>query len=568
MTTGAMNDTAASNETAAFTHTGQFHRTEAISEIPNRWLTALADFDTSSRPEFEEVHNPADAEEVVGRYQRCTPDDVDVAVQRARAAFAAWRECGPDERAEYLRRAADLADTLVDDLSAVLTLETGKTRGESRGDAAGAGRLLREFAGLAHSAAAETDLTGAPGTSNASSVLVRRVPLGPVAVIAPWNTPIYLAFSAIAPALAAGNTVVVKPPEVAPLALTAVVTALAEVLPQGVLSVVPGDGAVAGSALTSHPDIRGVFFTGGADTGRQVMRSAAGTVKNLAMELGGNDPAIVLSSAVVDAELAREIAVGAFTLAGQVCFNVKRVYVHRSHLETFVEQLTDTAARIVVGDGFDPDVDMGPLATRDGYLRAHRLIEQARESGAVIRSVGTYAESARPDRGHYVLPTIVTDVPADDELVIAEQFCPILPIVAFDTDDEAVALANSTEFGLSASVWSRDHAHATAVARRIEAGSVFVNVHRLGASVPATPFGGVKQSGLGRNHGDYSLRSCTEEQALITFADPESDLPGMSRWVHLRDSSNEQRRPTGNGSGSGGGPDRHAATTHTDDHRG
>ncbi|MDT2006645.1 aldehyde dehydrogenase family protein [Rhodococcus opacus] len=296
----------------------------------------------------------------------------------------------------------------------------------------------------------------------------------------------------------------------------------------------PGNGAEAGSALTSHPDIRGVFFTGGIASGREVIRSSAATIKNLAMELGGNDPAVILESATIDEAMVRELVAGSFGCAGQICFNVKRIYVHRRHFDEFVDVFTDLAGQIVVGDGFDPTVDFGPLATEDSYRRAHRLIDQARAGGAHVRTVGRYADSARSDEGYYVLPTVVTGLAADDELVVTEQFSPVIPILPFDSDEEAIAAANGTDFGLASSVWSQDLDHAMRVARRIESGSTFINVHRLGASVPSAPFGGIKQSGIGRTHGEHSLHACTEEHAIIRFADPTTDLPGIARWNHLR----------------------------------
>lgn len=504
-------------------------------QIPDRWRTA--DPSGSRVPTsltYGEVINPARSGEVVGRYARCGAGDVDRAVSAAREAFPHWRDLGADRRAELMTGAAGVADGLVERIATLLTLEIGKTLGESRGDAGAAGRLLREFASYAGAAERVVDLGGAPGAGGAAEVLVRRVPLGPVAVISPWNTPVHLAFTAIAPALVAGNTVVVKPPEVAPLGLTALLTALADVLPDGVLTVVPGDGTTAGSALTSHPDIRGVFFTGGIAGGREVMRSSAATVKKVSMELGGNDPAVVLESAVVDESMVRELVAGSLGCAGQICLNVKRIYVHRNHFDEFVTAYTDLAGQIVVGDGFDPTADFGPLATEDGYRRAYRLIDQSRAAGAHVRSMGRIADSARWDEGYYVLPTVVTGLDPDDELVVTEQFCPVIPILPFDSDDEAVAAANGTDFGLASSVWSQDLDHARSVARRIESGSTFVNVHRLGASVPSAPFGGIKQSGLGRTHGEYSLSACTEEHAIIRFADAAADLPGIARWDHLR----------------------------------
>lgn len=506
-------------------------------QIPEQWFTARPSSLVETSLSYADVVNPARPDEVVGQYAQCSLATVEHTVNTAKQAFPAWRDLGAHRRAELMIAAANKADELAPSLATLLTLEIGKTLAESRVDAGGAGYLLREFASYAESAERERDLTGTAGTSGADEVLVRRTPLGPVVVISPWNTPIYLAFTAIAPALIAGNTVVVKPPEAAPLGLTALLTELSELLPHGVLTVVPGEGVTAGSALTSHADIRGIFFTGGIASGREVIRSSAATVKNVAMELGGNDAAIVLDTAIVDETMVRELIAGSLGCAGQICMNVKRIYVHRSLFDEFVETYADLAAQIVVGDGFDPTVDFGPLATEDGYRRAHRLIDQALAAGAQVRTVGRYADSARSNEGFYVLPTIVTGLAPDNELVVTEQFCPVIPILPFDTDDEAIAEANGTDFGLASSVWSQDIDHAMAVARRIESGSTFVNVHRLGASVQAVPFGGIKQSGIGRTHGEYSLHACTEEHAIVRFANPTADLPGIAQWGHLQVSS-------------------------------
>ncbi|OZD18195.1 hypothetical protein CH253_17070 [Rhodococcus sp. 06-156-3C] len=522
----------ASVSTSMRTSTRQFDVPQAA--VPEQWRTANPSIPAFDELSYGDVHNPARPDELVGRYARCGVGEVTRAVAAAKEAFPAWRDLGARGRAALMLAGAKVTDELVDLVAPLLTLEIGKTLGESRGDAGGAGRLLREYAAHASVIDHELDIAGEPGAGGAAEVVVRRVPLGPVAVISPWNTPIHLAFTSIAPALVAGNTVVVKPSEVAPLGLTALLTALAAVLPDGVLQVVPGDGVEAGAALTSNPDIRGVFFTGGIVTGREVIKSSAPTVKNIAMELGGNDPALILESAAIDEEMVRELVAGSFGCAGQICFNVKRIYVHRKHFDKFVSAFTDLAGKIVVGDGFDPLVDVGPLTTEDGYRRANRLIDQARGAGATVQTVGRYADSARPSEGYYVLPTVVTGIAADDELVVTEQFCPVIPIMPFDSDEEAISAANETDFGLASSVWSKDIDHAMRVARRIESGSTFINVHRLGASVPSAPFGGIKQSGIGRTHGAYSLRACTEEHAIVRFGSPTTDLPGMARWSHLQ----------------------------------
>ncbi|MEU6417431.1 aldehyde dehydrogenase family protein [Streptomyces spiralis] len=473
------------------------------------------------------VVNPARTDETVGRYALGGPTHVDAAVRAAHAAFPAWAALTAAERAARLVRAADELDARTEERAVLLTRETGKVLGESRVDAAGAAGLLRSFASLA--ALVDTEEHIATGIGPA---IVHHVPMGPVGVIAPWNTPVLLAFMAIGPALIAGNTAVVKPPEDAPLALSQALATVARSLPPGVLNSVPGRGEEAGAALAAHPLVRKVLFTGSMATGRAVMRAAAGNLKSLGMELGGNDAALVLESADITEELAREFIAGVFSASGQICYNVKRIYVHRSRHRAFVDAFTELASQIVVGNGLDPRTHMGPLATRAGFERVRDLREAAAKAGAQVTAVGVQGDPDSWDRGWFQLPTVVTGIDPGAELVTTEQFGPIIPILAFDDEDEAVRLANDTEYGLAGSVWSSDIDHATALARRLACGSAFVNVHRVGASPMDVPFGGMKQSGIGRNHGLPSVRACQEPQAVIRV-DPPGALPGIQHWSGL-----------------------------------
>jgi aldehyde dehydrogenase len=265
--------------------------------------------------------------------------------------------------------------------------------------------------------------------------------------------------------------------------------------------------------------VRKILFTGSTETGRSIMKAAAGTLKNLSLELGGNDPAVVLESATISDDLVTELMLGTFAISGQVCFSVKRIYVHRSHWATLVEKYCDAVDRLVVGNGLDPSVSMGPLNNRRQYERVQGLLADARERGAEVRALGRKADEASWSEGYFLLPHVVTGLPDSAPLVAEEQFGPAVPIIAFDHDDEAVAAANATEFGLAASVWSDDDAHAMAVARRLQCGTVFRNVHRAGASDMTMPFGGVKQSGIGRMHGVPALEACTESQIVANYQD-------------------------------------------------
>lgn len=469
------------------------------------------------------VLNPARRHEVVGEVAMGTAGHVDSAVEAARQAFPAWAALGAAERARQMEQAAAALDEHVPGIARLLTLEQGKVLWESRVDVGGAAHILRYYATLADRLAAdEVFREDARGT-----VWIGRRPMGVTGVIVPWNSPVYLAFLGIAPALLAGNTLVVKPSELAPLALGEVLGIVAHHLPSGVLNIVPG-AAEAGAAIARHPQIRKLFFTGSTATGRQVMREAAGNLKNVSLELGGNDPAIVLESARVTDRLVDELVKAVYSASGQICFDVKRIYVHRAHYREFVDRYVEAVDQIVVGDGLDPRATMGPVNNVAAFDRITGLVERARDAGATVREVGSRLDPEGWEGGLFLRPTVVTDIDPKSELVTCEQFGPVVPVLPFRDDDEALAMANDSEFGLAASVWSDDRAHALEVARRVESGSVFLNVHRIGASDVSMPFGGVKSSGVGRGHGVPALDACTEMQTVADYVDV-SGLPGPGR---------------------------------------
>lgn len=474
---------------------------------------------------FVEVHNPARTHEVVGEMAVGTAALADRAVMAAHEAFVPWAALSPAERRGYLLRAADRIDEGLDERIELLTSEQGKVLWESRLDVGFASTIVRGFAELSERAAEETVVKDARGTT-----VLRRRPTGVTAAVVPWNYPVYLGCLAVGPALAAGNTVVVKPSEFAPLALTATLAMMASELPDGVLNIVPGEGAEAGAALARHPLVRKMMFTGGTETGKQVLRDAAGNLKNVSLELGGNDPAIVLESARLGDELIAELRRAVFTCSGQVCFDVKRIYVHESLYEQLVELFTAAADEICVGDGHDPRSVIGPLNNDRQFSKVSGLLERTRNSGATVTTVGTKLDPSTWSDGYFMLPSVVTGIGDEAELVATEQFGPIIPIVAFRDEAEAIAMANRTEYGLAASVWSEDVDHALAVGRQIESGTVFVNTHRAGASSAEMPFGGFKQSGIGRNSGFRSIEECMETQALAHRVDPSS-FPGPSEWI-------------------------------------
>ena len=352
----------------------------------------------------------------------------------------------------------------------------GKTLWESQLDVAAAPYLLHVSNRLADRLAEEERVESSRGT-----FVRRRVPVGVVAVIVPWNSPVVLAFNAIAPALVAGNTVVAKPSELAPLAVTQTLQQLARALPDGVVNVANG-GPETGAALAEHPRVRRIVLTGGTRAGQAAMRAAATHLADVTLELGGNDPAIVLESARIDDELVLALRDAAFTCAGQLCFAVKRVYAHRAVLHELTERLREATDEIVVGDGLDPQLTMGPLIDDDAVQRVEALVRRAAGDGGQVHMLGAPLDLSAFAEGSFMLPHLVTGLANEAELVATEQFGPVLPVLGFERETEVIAMANESDYGLSASVWTQDVEHAFDVGRRIEAGTVFVNVHRAGAS--------------------------------------------------------------------------------------
>jgi len=463
--------------------------------------------------ERTEVRNPARLADVVGSYERAGAAVAEAAVDAAHRAFPRWAATPAAERAARILAGTEAVEADIDGLARLLTREHGKILADATAELTNTVKTLRYYAGLADYVEREERIDDHRGR-----IIERRVPMGVTAVIVPWNYPVLLATLMYAPALMAGNTVVLKLPDNAPLALSAVLHRLAAELPAGVLNVLAGPGREVGVHLTTHPRVRRVSFTGSTETGRTIMRDASANLKTLGLELGGNDPAIVLESATVDDKLVGGLVRGAFMTTGQVCYAPKRLYVHRSRYADFVDAFVAAADRIVVGDGLDGRVSMGPLNNEQQYRTVVDLVEESRREGADVRTVGSLLGTDGDD-GYFLRPTIVTGLRNESALVQQEQFGPALPILAFDDEDEVVGLANDSEYGLAASVWSQDAEHAFDLARRIQAGSVFVNVHRVGASDPSMPFGGFKQSGIGRGHGQIALDEASEIQILADRID-------------------------------------------------
>ncbi|KUL62249.1 aldehyde dehydrogenase [Streptomyces violaceusniger] len=417
------------------------------------------------------------------------PDELDAIVERARDAWRDWR-AAPAARTTALFAAADAVEAAGADLAPLLTREQGKPLAESYAEIARAAARLRYFAEL--DPAPEPIADGRPVHTE-----IRWRPLGPVAAIVPWNFPLQLASAKFAPALAAGNTMVLKPSPFTPLATRLLGSVLSAALPQDVLTIVTGREPL-GTRLASHPGIRHVTFTGSIATGRSVAEGAAASLARVTLELGGNDAAILLEDVEVE-RIADRLFWAAFRNCGQVCMAVKRVYAPARLYSQVVEALAERAKTVVVGPGLDPGSQLGPVSNAPQLARVERCTAQALADGARAAAGGHRLEGT----GYFFAPTILADVPSGSPVVTEEQFGPVLPVLPYGPLDEAVEAANDTGFGLGGSVWGTDLDRAEAVAGRLECGTAWIN-HHAELSL-AQPFAGIKDSGVGVAGGPWGL---------------------------------------------------------------
>jgi acyl-CoA reductase-like NAD-dependent aldehyde dehydrogenase len=449
------------------------------------------------------VVNPASGEPFA-LVQDASPEHVDAAVAAARAAFPAWSALPDAERKAKLHALGAALEANMPELMELVTRETGKPlQGLNN---VGAGMEIGGAIAWTH-VTADIDLEPEIIQDNEQArVEVHRKPLGVVASITPWNWPLMIAIWHVIPALRAGNTVVLKPSEYTPVATSRFVELANAILPPGVLNVVTGGGAV-GAALTGHPDVNKIVFTGSTRTGKRIMENAAATLKRLTLELGGNDAGIVLPDVDVKAVATKLFGV-AFHNNGQTCACLKRLYVHESQYEALCTELARLAGEVTVGDGLEPGVELGPVQNRAQLDVVRDLLEDAREHGGKVLAGG----KVREGKGFFFEPAIVAGLTNGARLVDEEQFGPILPVIRYTDIDEAVRLANDNPNGLGGSVWSSDTARAVEIGKRLECGSVWINEH--GAVQPDAPFGGVKQSGIGVEFGKHGLAEFTTIQTV------------------------------------------------------
>jgi acyl-CoA reductase-like NAD-dependent aldehyde dehydrogenase len=443
------------------------------------------------------VENPATGQ-VFAHAAECSTGALDTVLARAGKAFHDWSRYTVPERRDLLLACGTALSDRAGELATLLTREQGKPLAAARGEVDLAADWFRHTAALT---LAPESLVDEPGVQ----VAMDRVPYGVVAAIAPSNYPLILAVTKLAPALLAGNTVVLKPSPMTPLSSVLMAEVMSGVLPPGVLTVVVGDAEL-GQALVGHPDVALVSFTGSVGVGRRIAAAAAGRFVHTVLELGGNDPCIVLPDTSA-AAVAERIFLGAMQNSGQFCAAIKRVYVPESQRHEFVEALSATADRTAVGDGMDPGTQLGPLVSRALVDRVTGLVDAARFAGARVYAGGT----APPGPGYFYRPTVVSDLPAGTGLERTEQFGPVIPVIGYTDVAEAVARANATEYGLGASIWG-DPVAARALAGELDCGTVWINTH--GELRHDVPFGGTRNSGLGVEYGYWGLLEYTRIKVI------------------------------------------------------
>jgi acyl-CoA reductase-like NAD-dependent aldehyde dehydrogenase len=427
-----------------------------------------------------------------------SPAQLDAAFEAAARAFRAWRTDDNARRA-VLHAMADAIAAAADEIAPILTAEQGKPLADSRFEVRGAAGWLRYYADLERGRQVLRD-------DETARVELVHAPIGPVATIVPWNFPIFIAAAKIAAALRAGNTVVLKPSPYTPLATLKLGEVVRDLLPAGVFNVISGGDAL-GPAMSSHPLARKISFTGSIATGKRVAAAAADDLKRLTLELGGNDPAIVLDDAD-PGKVAEQLFATAFRNNGQVCVAPKRIYAADAVRPALVEALAERARAMRIGDGADAGTDLGPLNNALQRRRVAELVDEAVAKGATAVTGGREKDGP----GYFYEPTIVTDVSDGVRIVDEEQFGPALPVVAFRDVEDALERANGTMFGLGASVWSGDPDRAAAVAERVEAGMTWINAHS--ALTFDQPFAGAKWSGIGVEAGELGLDAYTDVRVL------------------------------------------------------
>jgi acyl-CoA reductase-like NAD-dependent aldehyde dehydrogenase len=474
--------------------------------IGGRWVDAAAG------KTFDDL-NPATGE-VLAKVAAADGGDVSRAVAAARAAFeeGPWARMTGGERGKILRRIADLLEREAEGIARLESQDNGRPIRETSAQSRIVPRWYQYFAGWADKIAGETIPVDGPYLN-----YTLRVPLGVVGQITPWNHPLLIATKKIAPALAAGNTIVLKPSELAPLTVLELGRICQEAgLPEGVLNILPGFGPTAGQAICLHPDVARIDFTGSTATGQAICRLSAQTLKRVSCELGGKAPNIVFPDADLEAAVSGALFAG-FIAQGQTCIQGARLFVHTAIHDAFVERLVARAGRIRVGDPLKPETQMGPQISRPQLEKIHRYVQIGQAEGARLVLGGQYPEEPILRQGFFYTPTIFAEACNRMRIAQEEIFGPVVAVLRFRDEAEAIREANAVPFGLGAAVWTRDVRRAHRVAQAIRAGVVWTNdYHRID---PASPWGGFKQSGFGRENGLEAIRSYTELKSVWVSLD-------------------------------------------------
>lgn len=447
-----------------------------------------------------EAYNPA-TEEVIAQVPAASAEDLDGAVAAARQAFPAWSALDVEERQAFVAKIGNVIEQHAEQFMHLLTTEQGKPRAGAEWEIGGSAYWCREIA-------TQSIATTIVEKTDTRTVETRHVPLGVVGGITPWNFPVLLAVWKIAPALVAGNTMILKPSPFTSLCTLKLGELLRDVLPAGVLNIVSG-GNELGEQLVQHKDVNKISFTGSTATGRRIMESASGNLKRLTLELGGNDPAIVLPDVDVEA-LASQLFWAAFQNSAQFCVAAKRLYIHEDIYDALSRALVDYARTVSVGDGAHQSSQLGPIQNRMQFEKLKDLFANVKAQGHKVLLGGEIGNGP----GYFVPVTIIDNPPEDSRVVVEEPFGPILPLLKYSDIDDVVARANNTEYGLAASVWGKDMAKARAIAERIDAGTVWINeIHSFS---PHAAFGGHKQSGIGIENSLMGLGEYMNAQTIVT----------------------------------------------------
>ncbi|MYL30077.1 betaine-aldehyde dehydrogenase [Halobacillus halophilus] len=477
--------------------------------INGAWVNAASE-------KVRDIINPFN-QEVIAQVAEGDAEDAKLAIAAAKEAFdnGEWSDTPGAERGQKVFRIAELIERDKEELAELETLDTGKTLEESRADMEDIAGVFRYFAGLADKDGGEVIESPIPDSQSK----VVREPVGVCGQITPWNYPLLQAAWKIAPALAAGNTIVLKPSEITPLTTLKVTELMEETgFPKGVVNLVMGPGATVGNELAESHDVDLISFTGGIETGKRIMQTASGNVKNIALELGGKNPNIVFADA--DFETAVDQALNAvFFHAGQVCSAGARLILEDSIHDRFVEELKKRAERIKLGNGFDEDTQSGPLISAEHREKVENYVEIGKNEGAKLLVGGARPEDPELQDGFFYLPTIFTECTTDMRIVQEEVFGPVLTIERFQTEEESVKLANDSIYGLAGAVFTQDIDKAERIAGKLRMGTVWINdFHPYFAQAP---WGGYKQSGIGRELGKPGLEEYTETKHIFRNVNPE-----------------------------------------------